>query len=91
MPAASALVLIEQQVGDALGDWEAAAGLGADQRALLKHHLQQRVVERAQELLVLQRRLVRRLWQAARACAAARMVTTRMLQGQGCATACVSH
>lgn len=68
---ASALVLVQQQVGDALGDREAAPGLRADQCALLQHHLQQRVVKRAQEVVVLQAGLIRLLGQPARACAGA--------------------
>ena len=68
---ASALVLVQQQVWDALGDRETAPRLRADQCALLQHHLQERVVKRAQEVFVLQARLVRLLGQPARACAGA--------------------
>ena len=68
---ASAFVLVQQQVGDALGDREAPPGLWADQRALLQHHLQQRMVERAQEVVVLQAGLIRLLGQPGCACTGA--------------------
>lgn len=44
-----ALVFIEEQVGDPLGDREAPACLGADQSALFQNHLQQSMVEQLQE------------------------------------------
>eukprot|EP00197_Chlamydomonas_leiostraca_P006103 CAMPEP_0202881368 /NCGR_PEP_ID=MMETSP1391-20130828/36426_1 /ASSEMBLY_ACC=CAM_ASM_000867 /TAXON_ID=1034604 /ORGANISM="Chlamydomonas leiostraca, Strain SAG 11-49" /LENGTH=156 /DNA_ID=CAMNT_0049564041 /DNA_START=145 /DNA_END=613 /DNA_ORIENTATION=+ len=59
----SALVLIQQQVGDALADWELAPRLRAHQRPLQQRHLQQRVVEALQEAVILQHLLARCLWQ----------------------------
>mmetsp|Transcript_22194 Transcript_22194/g.56890 ORF Transcript_22194/g.56890 Transcript_22194/m.56890 type:complete len:270 (+) Transcript_22194:3-812(+) len=52
-PPRLALVLVEQEVGDALHHAELAAGLGAHQRALLQVHLQQHVVQLPEKLLVL--------------------------------------
>lgn len=45
---------MEQHVGDALVDGEAAAGLGADEGALLDMDLQERVVEDAEEVGVVE-------------------------------------
>lgn len=46
------LVLVEQHVGDALVDGEAAARLGADERALRHVHVQQQLVCQPQERIV---------------------------------------
>ncbi|KAG6482444.1 hypothetical protein ZIOFF_059075 [Zingiber officinale] len=60
----SYLIFVEEHVGDALVDGESAAGVGADEGALLDMDLEQRVVEAAKEILGVQHRgvgLVREL------------------------------
>lgn len=49
-------------------DWELAASLRAHQRPLLQHQLQQRMVEAAQEVVVLQHLLCHLLWQPGSTC-----------------------
>lgn len=65
---ASALILVQQEVRDALVNKEAAPRLGADQGALLQVQLQQRMVQGLQEGVVLRGPLWYGLWEIGKAC-----------------------